>query len=169
MGVFFQDPDNSKNISRFPESPAINYTLSAYRLTSGTGSLNSVEMPCAVPEIFAHERKRVGSAENRVVVGEVRKTTTISLLTPMNSACASKIRLRSDSPFLRNAPTDGHTDRRTDRHLFFMYIDKLQCPALPGGTHARCFSFPLHIAAVDTHVCHSANTTRKWRRDRSPL
>ena len=36
-------------------------------------------------------------------------------------------------------------------------------------THARCFSFPLHSAAVDTHVCHRVNTTRKWRRDRSPL
>ena len=38
-----------------------------------------------------------------------------------------------------------------------------------GTTHARCFSFPLHSAAVDTHVCHRANTTRKWRRDMSPL
>ena len=37
---------------------------------------------------------------------------------PMNSACASKIRPRSDLPFLRNARTDGHTDRQTDRQSF---------------------------------------------------
>ena len=49
---------------------------------------------------------------------EVRKTTTVSLSTRMNSVCASQIRLRSDWPFLRNAPTDGHTDR----HLSFIYI-----------------------------------------------
>ena len=35
--IFFQDPDISKNIFRFPASPAINDTLGAYRLTSGTG------------------------------------------------------------------------------------------------------------------------------------
>ena len=62
VGVFFQDPDISENIFRFPASPAINDTLSAYRPTSGTGILNSVEIRCAVPEIFARERKRVRSA-----------------------------------------------------------------------------------------------------------
>ena len=74
---------------------------------------------CAVPEIFARERKPVRSAGNRVVVGEVRKTTTVSLPTRMNSVCASQIGLRSDSPFLRNAPTDGPTDRQTP--LFYVY------------------------------------------------
>ena len=44
VGVFFQDPDISKNMFRFSASPAINDTLSAYRPTSGTGSLNSVEI-----------------------------------------------------------------------------------------------------------------------------
>ena len=44
VGVFFQDPDISKNILRFPPSHAINDTLSAYRLPSGTGSLNSVKI-----------------------------------------------------------------------------------------------------------------------------
>ena len=97
-GRIFQDPDISKNIIRFPASPAINDTLSAYRPTSGTGSLNSAEIRFAVPEIFARERKRVRSAGNGVVVGEVKKVTTVSLSTLMNSACASQIRPRSDPP-----------------------------------------------------------------------
>ena len=75
--VFFRDPDISKNIFLFPTSPAIDDTLGAYRPTSGTGSLNSVETRCAVPEIFARERKRARSAGNGVVVGEVRKTTAV--------------------------------------------------------------------------------------------
>ena len=79
VGVFFQDPDISKNIFSFPASPAINDTLSAYHPTSGMGSLNLVEIRMAVPEIFARERKRARSAGNGVVVGEVRKTTTVSL------------------------------------------------------------------------------------------
>ena len=45
----------------------------------------------------------------------------------MNSACASEIRPRSDSPSSRDARTYGHTDRQTDRqtdrHLSFIYID----------------------------------------------
>ena len=94
---------------------ARNDTIGAYRPTSGTGSLSSVEIRCTVPEIFARERKRVRSAGNRVVVGEVRETTTISLSTRMNSGYASQIRLRSDSRVLRNALKDGHTDRQTDR------------------------------------------------------
>ena len=61
VSVFFQDPDISKNIFRFPASPEMNDTLSAYRPTSGTGSLNSVEIRCAFPEKFARERKRVQS------------------------------------------------------------------------------------------------------------
>ena len=61
VGAFFQDPDMSKNIFRFPVSPKINDTRSAYRTTSGTGSLNLVEIGCAVPEIFVRERKRVPS------------------------------------------------------------------------------------------------------------
>ena len=61
VGIFFQDPHISKNIFRFPASPAINDTLSTYRPMSGTGSLNSVEIRCAVPEIFACKRKRVRS------------------------------------------------------------------------------------------------------------
>ena len=125
VGVFFQDPDISKNIFRFPASPAINDTLGAYRPTSGTGSVNSAEIQLGVPEIFACERKRVRSAVNGVVVGEVRKTTTVSLLRLMNSACASQIRPRSDSLSLRNARTDGHTDRQTDRQTDTspLYID----------------------------------------------
>ena len=118
----FQDLDISKNIFRFPASPAINDTLGPYRPTSGTGSLNSVEIRRAVPEIFARERKRVRSAGNGVGVGEVRKATTVSLSTLMNSACASQIRPRSDSPSLRNASTDRHTDIQTGRHLSFIYI-----------------------------------------------
>ena len=62
VGVFFQDPDISKNIFRFPASPAINDTLGAYRPTSGTGSLNSAEIRCAVPEIFARERREMASS-----------------------------------------------------------------------------------------------------------
>ena len=134
VDVFFQDPDISKNIFHFSASPAINERsartvaindrLGAYRPTSGTGSLNLVEIQCAVPEILACEQKRVRSAGNgSVVVGEVRKTSTVSLSTGMNSACASQIQLRSNSSSLRNAPTDGHTDRQTDRHLSFIYID----------------------------------------------
>ena len=61
---------------------------------------------------------------NCVVVGEVRKTTTISLSTGMNSACASQIRLRSDLPFLRNALTDGHTDRQTDTPVLYIEIQR---------------------------------------------
>ena len=52
-GRFFQDPDISKNIFRFLASPSINDSLSAYRPTSGTGSLNSMEIRCAVPGIYA--------------------------------------------------------------------------------------------------------------------
>ena len=134
VGVFFQDPDIGKTIFRFPASSTINDTIGAYRPTSGTGGLNSVEIRCAVPEIFAREWKRVRSAGNRVVVGEVRKTTIISLLTQMNSACASQIWLRSDSPFLRNALTDGHTDRQTETSAIYIYIyiDELQYLASPG-------------------------------------
>ena len=52
----------------------------------------------------------------------------------------------------------------------FKYRRQAPMPGFARGTtHARCFSFPLHSAAVDTHVCHRANTTRKWRRDRSHL
>ena len=54
--------------------------------------------------------------------GEVRKTTTVSLSTPMDSACASQIRSRSDSPSLRNAPTDRQTDRQRDRQTPLLYI-----------------------------------------------
>ena len=168
-GRIFQDPDISKNIFCFPALPAINDTLGAYRPTSETGSLNSAEMLFGVLEIFARERKRVRSAGNGVVVGEVTKTITVSLSRLMNSACANQIRPRSDSPSLRNARTDGHTDRQTDRHLSFIYIQAPTPGFARGTTHASCFSFALHSAAVDTHVCHRANTTRKWRRDRSPL
>ena len=121
-GRIFSRPVYPQNIFRFPASPAINDTLSAYRPTSGTGSLNSMEIRCTVPEIFACERKLMRSAGNGVVVGEVRKTTTVSLLTRMNSACASQIRPRSDSLILRNAPTDRHTDRQTDRQTPALYI-----------------------------------------------
>ena len=122
MGVFFQDPDISKNIFRLPASPAINNTLGAYHPTSGTGSVNSAKIRFGVSEIFARERKRSRSAGNRVIVGEVRKTITVSLSRLMNSACASQIRPRSDSPSLRNARTDGHTDRQTDRQTPLLYI-----------------------------------------------
>ena len=47
-GVFFQDPDIRKYIFRFPELLAINNTLSAYRPTSGTSSLNSADILFAV-------------------------------------------------------------------------------------------------------------------------
>ena len=59
VDVFFQDPDISKDIFPLPTSPARNDTIGAYRPTSRTGSLNSAEIRCAVPEIFARERKRV--------------------------------------------------------------------------------------------------------------
>ena len=61
---------------------------------------------------------------NCVVVGEVRKTTTISLSTGMNSACASQIWLRSDSSFLRNALTDRQTDRQTDTPVLYIEIQR---------------------------------------------
>ena len=131
MGVFFQDPDIRKNIFHFPASPAINDTLSVYLPTSGTGSLNSVEIRFAIQEIFARKRKRARSAGNGGGVGEVRKATTVSLSTLMTSACTSQIRPRSDSPFLRNAPTDGHTDTQTDTQthrqtpLLYIYIDSI--------------------------------------------
>ena len=120
-GRIFSRPVYQQNIFRFPASPAINDTLSAYRPTSRTGSLNSMEIRCTVPEIFACKRKLMRWAGNGVVVGEVRKTTTVSLLTPMNLACASQIRPRSDSLILRNAPTDRHTDRQTDRQTPALY------------------------------------------------
>ena len=44
----------------------------------------------------------------------------------MNSACASEIRPRSDSPSSRDARTYGHTDRQTHRHLSFIYRDIIQ-------------------------------------------
>ena len=47
----------------------------------------------------------------------------------MNSACASQIRPRLDSPSLRNACTDGHTDRQTDRRKIKKYDQEL----LSGG------------------------------------
>ena len=50
-----------------------------------------------------------------------------------------------------------------------LYLTSSNARLRPGTIHAKCFSFPLHSAAVDTHVCHRANTTRKWRRDRSSL
>ena len=62
VGVLFQDPDISKNIFRLPASPAMNDTLGAYRPTSGTGCLNSVEIRRAVPEIFARERREIASS-----------------------------------------------------------------------------------------------------------
>ena len=107
-GRIFSRPGYQQKYLPFPGVDARN------RSTSGTGSLNSVEIRRAVPEIFARERKRVRSAGNGVGVGEVRKATTVSLSTLMNSARASQIRPRSDSPSLRNAPTDRQTDRQTD-------------------------------------------------------
>ena len=92
VGVFSR-PGYQENIFRFPASPAINDTLSAYRLTSGTGSLNSTEIRFAVPEIYARELLLARSTGNGVVVGEVRKATTVSLSTLVNSSCASQIRL----------------------------------------------------------------------------
>ena len=76
--------------------------------------MNSAEIRFGVPEIFAREQKRARSAGNGVVVGEVRKTITVSLSRLMNSVCASQIRPRSDPPSSRDARTYGHTDRQTD-------------------------------------------------------
>ena len=66
MGVFFQDPDISKNIFLLPASPAINDTLGACRPMSGTGSLNLAEIRCAVREIFARaEASAIGGKWRR--------------------------------------------------------------------------------------------------------
>ena len=145
VSVFFQHPDISKYIFPFPTSPAIKDTLGAYRPTSGTGSLNSVEIRCAVPETFARERKRVRSAGNRVVVGEVRKTTTISLSTRMNSTCVSQIRPRSDLPFSINAPTNGQAERQTDRQTdtFVLYIETYLL-SIHSHTGTYLYFIPLH-------------------------
>ena len=62
----------------------------------------------------------------------------------MNSACASQIRPRSDSPSLRNAPTD----RQTDRHLSFIYID------LKFGRHVQV-PFSLFCFAVELGVVYN--------------
>ena len=44
--------------------------------------------------------------------------------------------------------THRQTDRQTDRHLSFIYIQAPMPGFARGTTHARCFSFPLHSAAV---------------------
>ena len=162
MGVFFQDPDISKNIYRFPASPAINDTLSAYRPTSGTSSLNLAKIRRVVPEIFASERKRARSAGNHIVVGEVRKTTTVSLSTGMNSVCASQIRPRSDLPFLRNARMDGHTDR----HLYFIYIDIYISTTRPIGSGNLLL---YTTSAKKTHFRDTRMHTRMQKRPDEPV
>ena len=86
VGGFYQDPDISKNIFPLPTSPAIIDTLRAYRPKSGTDSLNSVQIRYVITEIFAREKRRVPSG-NRVVAGEVRKTTTVVECTHAQSEC----------------------------------------------------------------------------------
>ena len=62
----------------------------------------------------------------------------------------------------RGMSRDGQIERSVIRY-------KLQHPASPGGQHMPGAS-PLHFIVPQlTHVCHRANATRKWRRDRSPL
>ncbi len=123
VGVFFRDPDISKNTFRFPASPAINDMLSAYHPTSGTGSLNSVEIRCAVPEIFTRERKRVRSRRR----GRSQEDDHSLTFDPNEFGVREPNSAKIGLAVLRNAPTDGHTDR----HLCFMFIDihRLECPA----------------------------------------
>ncbi len=48
--------------------------------------------------------------------------------------------------------SNRRTDRQTDRHLCFIYIDKLQCPASPRGQHMPGAS-PFHFIALQlTHT-----------------
>ncbi len=58
---------------------------------------------------------RARAAGNGVVVGEVRKTTTVSLSTQMNSA---EIGLAVFEKRLY-----GRTHKQTDRHLLYTHID----------------------------------------------
>ena len=56
----------------------------------GNRQLNSVEVRYAVMKKLVRELRRALSAGNRVVAGEVRKTTTALLSTFIVLACASK-------------------------------------------------------------------------------
>ena len=100
-----------------------------------------------VGEIYAGSTPREGPSYKQIIPATL-------LSASRGSACASRIRRRSDAGRLTRIQTDTSP---------FVYI-YIQAP-MPGfarrTTHARCFSFPLHSAAVDTHVCHRANTTRK--------
>ena len=121
--VMFKDPDIHKNTLLLSTSPAINDTLRAFRPTSGTSSLNSVEIRYAATEMFARERRLLRSPGNRVVVGEVRKTTTISLSTcvlcrfGVHEPNLVEIRLA-----VLEILTYRYTDKHTCKHLSSLYV-----------------------------------------------
>ena len=126
VGVVFQDPDISKNIFPFPGVACNKRHTQPVPSTVGNGQSefggDSIRRSGDI-------RTRVQLAGNVGVVEEVRTTTTVSLSTLINSACTSQIRPRSDSPSLRNAPTDEHTHTHTHTHThiyiyIYIYVDR---------------------------------------------
>ena len=149
-GVILKDPDMRKEVFHFP---TIIDTLRAYRPTSGTGSLNSVETRSAVTEIFARERRRVPLEGNRVVAGDLQKTTTVSLSNSMDSACASKIG-GAATPCFEDTRVHGHT--HTHRNTFFFsFRYSFLSSGLP---FSSCLQF-VFDELVDERVCCKLTAT----------
>ena len=97
----FQNSDIVENALFLSALLAMNNTLRAYCLTSGTCSLNSVEIQCVIPEKFAFKWRRVRPAGNGVIPREVqKKTTTNSLSSVRDLVCTCKIWWHCNSPFL---------------------------------------------------------------------
>ena len=115
VGVFFQDLDISKNIFHFPASPCNKRHAQCVPSDVGNGqSKFGGDMMRRSRDIRVRaEASAIGRKSRR------RRRSQEDDHSRMNSACASQIRLRSDPPFLRNAPTDRQTDRQTP--LLYIY------------------------------------------------
>ena len=132
--IFFQDPDIRKNIFCFAASPAINDMLSAYRPTSGTGSLNSVEIRSRSEDICGRaEASAIGRKWRR----RGRSQEDDHSLTfdrnefGVREADSAEIGLAVIEKH-SNRRTHRHTARHPDRHLSFMqyYANARERPLL---------------------------------------
>ena len=123
-GRIFQNPDISKNIFRFPASPAINDTLSTYRPTSGIGSLNSAEIQCAISEIFTCERKRVRSVGKWRHRGRSQEDDH-SLTFDPNEFGVREPNSAEIGLAVFEKRSYGRTHRQTDRQTPLLYIYRL--------------------------------------------
>ena len=132
--LFFQDPDIRKNIFCFPASPAINDTLSAYRPTSGTGSLYLVEIRSRSADICGRaEASAIGRKWRR----RGRSQEDDHSLTfdrnefGVREADSAEIGLAVFEKH-SNRRTHRHTARHTDRHLSFLqyYANARERPLL---------------------------------------